>query len=428
MLGFELLGWALTGACLGYAYFVHQGIGPSPHGLELRWFEPRHFLYDWQGLGWAFASAPRIHVVLFAPAALLAAGVFIATRSAVARALALSAGVAVLLFTFYGTVAARIWAFFFWRGSAVLAVTALVVGFALAAPLLARSWLRLSWPLRIATWLPPAFVVVAFLRNATGTDPSLRFSISPWPAVSFYGIEVGAFFAMLTFLGAALGAAGAARVRERGLGALAAGVALGLLVPVAVLWLCDLAALPPFRVDARTLVPLAVLCALAIAAATLPGLRRPEALAGRARVLAVGAALIAVPVLGGQILARFDYTWTREHRARELIDALDRYYQRENLYPDELAELVEDGDLAALPRPAIGFGFLYHGTFSYRGFGTSYLLEFPAPRWVQCAYAPPYADEDEDETQPGASAADEEQGEAGLDEAWSCPKRPPELW
>ena len=81
-------------------------------------------------------------------------------------------------------------------------------------------------------------------------------------------------------------------------------------------------------------------------------------------------------------------------------------------------------------------GFLYDGHFRYRSFGTSFILEFPAPRWVECAYTPPYEDDDEDffddeaeddepdefDNLPGMS------GDDSLDEAWSCPSKPPELW
>ena len=87
----------------------------------------------------------------------------------------------------------------------------------------------------------------------------------------------------------------------------------------------------------------------------------------------------------------------------------------------------------------------------------------PAPRWVECAYTPPYDGEDEGEDEnwgvggydgpPGSSYADDDPidvaaaGEGGaesagegsndpdaepegdsLDEAWSCPEKPPELW
>ena len=424
--GFELLGWALVLAAVAWAYTVHQGMGPSPHGLELRWFEPRRFMLGWSPLAWAFESLPRLLMVLALPSAALTAGVFIASGSSLARGLSLAAGVAVLLFGFYGAAAMRIWQLFFWRGSAVLVVTALALGFALAAPLLARSWLRQGWPLRAVAYLPVAFVVVAFVRNATGTDPSLRYSLSPWPAASLYGIEVGALFVMLVYASAGIACQVIVRAGERRRKMIPLAVGLGLAAPQALLWLCDALGTLPFRVDLGSSIALLVASTVAIAATLLPAVRRPEKLPGRAKGLAVGAALLALPILGGQLWARSDYYWTREHRAREIIDAMERYLDREKIYPDELIQLVEAGDLEELPRPAIGFGFLYDGEFGYRDFGTSYLLEFPAPRWVECAYTPPYED-DEDERHPDPASIPEG-GEAGLDEAWSCPDRPPELW
>jgi hypothetical protein len=175
---------------------------------------------------------------------------------------------------------------------------------------------------------------------------------------------------------------------------------------------------------------------------------------------------------------------TREVRARRIIDALDKYLVRETVYPDSLQELVQKGDIPEIPEPAIGFGFLYDAKFRYQNFGTSFILEFPAPRWVECAYTPPFSDEGEmddegalekvpsDEAAPSAaqeppSPADEQGADAGeaqasesagsedgyvaqpnpadadypddaenagdgegetLGEAWSCPSKPPELW
>ena len=136
------------------------------------------------------------------------------------------------------------------------------------------------------------------------------------------------------------------------------------------------------------------------------------------RHIALGAALIAVPLLAGHALSRWDYFTTREHRAGRIIDGLQAYYEREQIYPDALEQLVETADLESIPHPRIGFPFFYDGDFRYQSFGTSYILDFPAPRWVQCAYNPPWVD-DEDE--------DDANGEP-LGGAWSCPSEPPELW
>jgi hypothetical protein len=167
-----------------------------------------------------------------------------------------------------------------------------------------------------------------------------------------------------------------------------------------------------------TLAAVAVLCAVGVALAAARTRSDPEAIRRRNRALATGAALVAVPMLLGQALARFDYYATREWRARSIIDALDRYAARETLYPDSLGELVGSGDLDSVPKPAIGFRFLGGAEFRYQSFGSSFLLEFEAPRWVECAYTPPFAEPDE------GTAPDD----ALLAEAWSCPSEPPELW
>ena len=111
---------------------------------------------------------------------------------------------------------------------------------------------------------------------------------------------------------------------------------------------------------------------------------------------------------------------TRDGRAQQVIDALDAYYAEHELYPEALAELVEAGRLEAIPQPRIGFPLLSDQEFIYQSFGTSYLLEFAAPRWTQCAFNPPYADLAEEEPDEG--------GDGDLGGSWSCPSNPPELW
>ena len=147
--------------------------------------------------------------------------------------------------------------------------------------------------------------------------------------------------------------------------------------------------------------------------------RGPEVLGRRAHRFAVATALVGIPLVAGQALAYRDYVVTRDVRAQTIIDALEAFYSREEMYPDALAELVAARDLDEIPTPRIGFDFFYDKGFVYSSFGTSYLLEFIAPRWAQCAYNPPWEDEEEE----GADFVDE-----SLDEAWSCPSQPPELW
>ncbi len=473
--GRAALGWALAAACVLYALGIHHGIGPGPVGVELRWYEPRGFLLRWGWLSFAFESTPRLMVLLTLPAVALSLAVVATTASAVARAISVVCTIATPLYLFYGDQATRVWEWFGWRGSAVLTMLAVCVGLALAAPLLAVSWLRLAWPMRIATYLPFACGAIAFIRNATGTDPSLRFNLSPWPAVPVFGLEVAALFTAAWLLGVSLGLRGVAEWRGAPGGAsrLVLGVGLGIAVPIAILALGARFSLFPFAFGRGTYLACALVCALAIGLAASLGVRG-DAEGTRLRSLysGAGAALVLLPILVGQAWARVDYFVTREERAREIIDALQTWFDREGLYPDELDQLLESQDLGTIPRPAIGFGFLYHDEFRYRSFGTSFLLEFPAPRWVECAYTPPFEDEEDEDGAPAdAEAASEDEGleawerprgaaegpetegaaaaaqagraggpaagsdeadgsdaDGGLGESWSCPSKPPELW
>jgi hypothetical protein len=409
------LEWAFALIACAYTVVIHHGVGPSQDGIDGdHWLRPTAFLLQTEGLAFAFESLGRALTFIGLPAFALVIAIFVTGRSAIARSLGLCCLFASLLFTFYGIAAPLPWEFFEWRGSAVLAMTAIWVGFAAGAPCLATSWLRLGTAARVATYAPIAFAAVAFIRNTTGTDPSLRFSLSPWPAVTIFGIEVAGLFLAAAFLGVSIATrAYAANSAQR----CAAG-ALGLAVPVGVISLGATLALFPFALGARTLFAVAGLCLLAIVVVSSFG-ARADAVARRSRSLAVAAALIAVPLIAGQILARSDYHITRDRHAQRLIDALDQHYQRELLYPDELQELVAAGDIDAIPTPAIGFRFLGGADFHYQNFGTSYLLDFAAPRWVECAYSPAYSDEEEE---------DDEAADEPLGGSWSCPSEPPELW
>jgi hypothetical protein len=189
--------------------------------------------------------------------------------------------------------------------------------------------------------------------------------------------------------------------------------ASGPALPPLAVWAGSAAGALPFRAGGRTLVGAAVVAALLASAAILHAGR--GALRRRARLLAASAVAMGLPVLAGQLLARWDYEVTRDLQARRIIDALAAYQSRQGTYPESLHDLVASSDLERVPTPRIGFGLLGRGEFTYQEFGTSYLLEFSAPRWVQCAYNPPYEDE--------AGGSDER-----LAGAWSCPADPPELW
>lgn len=415
-----LPGWLLLVLLGVYTAVVHWGVGPAPD-RELRWFHPRGFLLDGDLLDPLLASTPVAVAAVTLPAAALALAVAATTASAVARALAASCVFACALFAFYGVQAPFVWTFFHWRASAVMATTALALGLAATAPWLVGSSLRLAWPLRLLTYVPVVFAVVAFIRDATGTDPALPFSISPWPAVPVFGLEVGAFFAAQWLLGLAAGVAGAELATRRADAGVVAnawaigGVVVGVVGPALLVALGGALHLFPFSPALRTYLALGLACAAGIAIANArpapDGGRR-----GRARRLFLGAVLVGLPLFVGQVWARWDYREARQERAGEIIAALERYYDGEQVYPDELSALVEDGMLERVPEP--GIGFWGGGRFEYQNFGTSYNLEFSAPRWVQCAYSPPYEEE------PGEGGEEEEP----IVGSWSCPSAPPEIW
>jgi hypothetical protein len=156
----------------------------------------------------------------------------------------------------------------------------------------------------------------------------------------------------------------------------------------------------------------------------------------RAAHLALGAALVTLPLLSGRALANSDYATNRFVRAQTIIEALAAYKKDNEEYPERLQQLTEEGYLEEIPLPRVGFdvfydlGLLKRIEFSYRGLGSSYVLEFVSTEWVQCAYNPPWDDEYEYEEE-----YEEEEGEEGeededeaTEEAWSCPDTRPELW
>jgi hypothetical protein len=413
------IGWLALLLLICWTFFVHHGVGPVKRGYDDLWYTPRAFLFENATTQELLASPALAFALLGAPALVLAGAVAVASGSALALALALSCVLATLLFTFYGTRAPLPWEFFGWRGSAVLCSVALAVGSALAAPWLARSWRARSLPVRVALYAPIVIGAIVLLRNVTGTNEALPFAISPWPAVPVFGLEVGALGIATILAGAGLGGAGAARFqaheRPRGAALCAAGV----LLPALLLLAASRLGLLPFHLSAARAVGSCVLCAALIAVAS----RRPPGSALSSRALALSALLLGAPVLLGQAWAWLDYERTREQRARLIIDALHAYLDRESLYPDRLEDLVKAGLLARIPDPVIGFPLGRVDAFDYASYGTSYLLDFSAPRWVQCHYTPAPILEDLDEEERAELAAD-----GGLEESWSCPSTPPELW
>lgn len=417
------IGWLALLLLLGWTSCVHHGVGPLKPGTEDQWYAPRAFLFENESTAGLLDPPALAFAVLGIPALVLATAVAVASGSAVASAVAVACVLATALFVYYGTRAPLPWQFFGWRGSAVLCSVALVVGGALVAPRLARSWRALPRWARVVVYLPIALGAIALLRNATGTNEKLPFAISPWPALPVFGLEVGALTCAAVFAGAALGAYGVAWLRggARAPGALlcAAGVALpALLLPAGARL-----GLLPFHPGVGICLVAAVASGALIALAVRRAARGDATSALSVRALALAALLVGAPVLTGQAWAWLDYQRAREQGARVIIDALKAFYQRESLYPDRLDELVKTGLLARIPEPTIGFPLGHVDAFDYASYGTSYLLDFSAPRWVQCHYTPAPSLEDLDEEERAELAA-----EGGLEESWSCPSTPPELW
>ena len=63
-------------------------------------------------------------------------------------------------------------------------------------------------------------------------------------------------------------------------------------------------------------------------------------------------------------------------------------------------------------------------SFDYRGFGTSYVLEFVSTEWIQCAYNPPYLDEYGNEYEE----YEDEDGEEGGGDIWTCSASRPQFF
>jgi hypothetical protein len=448
-----LIGWALTLVSLLYAALIYNGIGAAGNGPIVHWWQPRGLFFTMEAFDSLLAS-PWLAMLLFVlPALALFLAVAVTTRSAIASTLALAGVGFVVLCCFYGLGGNRraVWGFFGWRGSAVMVCFSLVIAAALLAPFLARSWLARGWPLRIVLYLPVVLIVLIAIRDITGTDPTLPFAISPWPVVPMFGIEVGAagIAALLGMLG--LDLAGAALLRQRRVAPAVLCLLLSVAIPIGVFGL---------RLGLGTgllaFVLVAACVELVLAREGDPSATRPAPLLSAARLVALGTLLIVLPIVGGQLLVDRDYDVTRRDQAGKINEALTKYYARESVYPEKLGDLVSSKDLDVIPDPKIGFGVFEDQRFTYQNFGTNYLLEFSAPRWVQCAYNPPFPEEEGGsslgslsgaksdgadrsseggESAPGdaeAAAVAPDSGEvAEVDAAggsWSCPRKPPELW
>ena len=206
-------------------------------------------------------------------------------------------------------------------------------------------------------------------------------------------------------------------------------IAAGLVFPIG--WFSFRFSLPD---DLRVLTGLFFAGAIGIAfASVVRGDERSRIAARRAGYIALGAALVYLPLFVGRAMAAGDYNATRFVLAAEVSEALAEFMEQENTYPDELVELVEKNYLDEIPIPQVGFRLFYalgypELPFEYRGLGSSYVLEFVSTEWIQCTYNPPWDDEqyayEDEEYEDEYPDAYEDDG----DGAWSCPTTRPELW
>jgi hypothetical protein len=409
---------------IGYYEFLGAGATPSERAGQVAWWKPAGWArtLDWnvlaplQEIGADTVQArhegrfePRslIPLALFAaPVAALTALGFALFRGAAMRAALLALGLALCAFSYYGWLDVETWQDYGWRWPAVLLATSgYVAVFALAPALVAavRRRPRLVQALALAAFAIPIY---ALSIEVTGTNPTLQWNLSPWPTVTLYGFLLFGLVLGVVHLAAGVGLA--LRARADG----AAGIALGVLAAAFVA--LALRGIPferttPFRVAALAMP--AALCVV------LAGRRRDVRRSAAIAFLTAGLLLVAT-IKAGQWHAEWFLVRAREAIAPQVIDAIERYHAKHEIYPDELADVVPE-QLPAIEQPHIGWLDWDEEVFTYTDLGDSYLLEFSGPLWVQCAYSPPYEED-----------VDEEEGGTGerLEAAWSCERRPPRLW
>ncbi len=437
---------ALLGLLVGY----YEAFGPGPGRSELvenlEWWRPWGFSDRWEGLeALADGGLPGLLVplALFAlpPLALLTAGTLL-FRSVLMRVVVWTAALAMGVFVWYGYQSPGVWRFFGWRFPSVALSVAMIAAAMLFAPGLLRRVVRASLLVTVLA-LAAVFVGVFLLSTEiTGTNPLLRFNISPWPVVSLFGLLL-----VGSWLAAVHGAAGLGSWIAARLGG-AGGLALGTLAAAAVGGaLCFVIFDSPGPLAAGAIVSTSALYSMVC------HLRAPADLDGAPRDallrLGAGAFLFIAIAVSNQLAVGYQQVARNETATRVLV-ALETFKQENAIYPDRLGELVPDY-LASVPRPAMGL--LPNDEFTYSNFGDSYALEFASVQWVQCGYSPPfeyasyeedeelYEEEDEDrepwEAEADVAAAPPPEvdpllaatlAEHGLDGAWNCATTPPKLW
>jgi hypothetical protein len=434
------------GLAVFYYYFIGAGPGPSELPEDLEWFRPRGWLMRWDALLALAELADRegiqgmIPVFLFwiPPLALLVGGLVL-FRAAVLRTFVVWLSLMLMTFAYYGVAGERVWRFFEWRFVAVAASFLAIVVSCAFAPSLVRSLGRV--PRVVAGILLLALFGGVFMLQTeiTGTDPDMRFNISPWPVITVFGMLFFGYALAAFHVSAGAGLWLAAR-RPGLLGLALGGILSALLAALG----CTLIFSEPgvTRIAFFGAVGLAyMLLAHALGA-------EGAALRGSAGSrLAAGLLIVAVVLPANQAAIRNQIN-ARDVTAQQVLLALEDYKKIHEEYPDRLTALVPD-HLPEIPTPAIGLLADEDDEFDYSSFGDSYALEFASVQWVQCAYSPPYEfaayddEEDEDEADyegeedvdVAARVETEDEREAnarlrdaGLEGSWNCPREPPKIW
>ena len=419
------------GLALAYYEFLGAGPTPSERAGYIPWWRPAGWArsLDWQALKplqeiggdtvqarheGRFEPRSLIPLGLFAaPAALASAVGFALFRSVLMRAALLALGLTLCAFSYYGWLDLETWQDYSWRWPLVLLSTAGYLAVFALAPAIVRAAHARSAALRVAALL--AFVVPIHVLSleVTGTNPELAWNLSPWPTLTLFGFLL--FGLMIGVIHVAAGLGLALRARLPG----AAGAALAPLVAATAA--LALRGIPFERPSAARVAALAIPAALL---ATLAGRRRGRQDA--AWVFLVAGLVVLGSIKLGQWHAERFLARARDEVAPQVIEALGRYHANHAALPRDLEELVPE-EIAAIPRPRIGWFGSDDEVFTYTDLGESFLLEFPGPVWVQCAYSPPYEEEPEELEDAAAGGASEPEGEI-LAAAWSCESKPPRLW
>jgi hypothetical protein len=417
---------------LGAAYYEFLGAGPTPSEKpeEIAWYRPAGFALTMDS-GWLaplqriaadveqarhegrFEVRGLIPLGLFAlPPIVLTVIGFLIFRSVLARSAALTLGLTLLAFSYYGWLDHETWQDYSWRWPVVLLSTSAYVSLFALAPSIVRAARRRSrWVQALAA---AGFVGSIYILSiqVTGTNPELQWNLSPWPTLTLYG-----FLLVGLVLGVVHGAAGAGLL-VRGMAPTLAGRTLMAAVATGVA-----ALLRPIPFAQSGAVQYAVLALPAVALALLGGRRASGASP------AVPYLMAAILVIGSIELGRWQGEYflakSRNEVAPAVIAALEHYRKDFGRYPDELQNLVPDY-LPAIPHAQVGWIRSPDEDLMYTYLGESFLLEFPGVVWVQCAYSPAMAATEGDEEERASAAGGAEQ--EILAPAWSCESKPPRLW